>query len=196
MKKILFLVILFLFVFGVNAEKFEVDLYKCVDGDTAWFTYDNNNIKARFLAIDTPESTTKKEKYGYEASLFTCNKLKDASIIHLEYDKNSDKQDKYKRELVWVFVDDKLLQEQILKEGLGEVKYIYGDYKYLPILYKAEEKVKKEKINIWEDYNYFVEHYLIYIILLIGVLVYLIFPKTRKDLEKLYKKKVKNKLKL
>lgn len=37
-------------------SKKEVKLSKCVDGDTARFILNKEEIKARFLAIDTPES--------------------------------------------------------------------------------------------------------------------------------------------
>ena len=70
MKKILMFIGLFL-IGCINVfafEKQEVTLDKCVDGDTAWFILDGNKIKARFLAIDTPESTTKVEEYGKEAN--------------------------------------------------------------------------------------------------------------------------------
>ena len=135
MKKILFILTLF-FTFTINtyAKKLEVTLDKCVDGDTAWFNLDNERIKTRFLAINTPESTNKIEAYGKEASNYTCNMLTNAKKIEIEYDSNSDKFDKYDRHLVWVFVDDTLLQEKLLEEGLAEIKYIYGDYKYLPII--------------------------------------------------------------
>ena len=196
MKKILTIFLMFLFITNVYADKFEVTLHKCVDGDTAWFNYDGNNIKARFLAIDTPESTIKKEKYGKEASLFACNKLENANLIELEYDNNSDKVDKYDRELVWVFTDNELLQELILKEGLAQIKYIYVDYKYVDQLYKAEREAKKNQLNMWEEHNYFIENYLVYIILVIGIIIYLIYPKTRKNLEKLFKKQFKTNLKL
>ncbi len=197
MKKII-TIIFFMFIFTtyINATTIDVDLFKCVDGDTAWFTYQDKTLKARFLAIDTPESTTKKEKFGKEASLFTCNKLEKAKKISLEYDDASDKLDKYNRELVWVFVDNKLLQEEIVKEGLGKVYYIYGDYKYLDELYNAEKYAKKNKLNIWEDNNYFMEYYFIYVVLGVGTIIYLLFPKTRKDLEQLFKKKFKIKSKL
>lgn len=39
----------------VKDDKMSVELVKCVDGDTAWFKLEDEVIKARFLAIDTPE---------------------------------------------------------------------------------------------------------------------------------------------
>ena len=147
MKKISILMITLLVIFIpipiFASERINVNLNKCVDGDTAWFNLENKKIKARFLAIDTPESTIRVDPYGKEASEFTCNLLTNAAQIQIEYDDNSDKQDKYNRKLVWVFVDGKLLQEQVVKEGLAEVKYIYGDYKYLNDVNNALQEAKK-----------------------------------------------------
>ena len=149
MKKYLFVLItLFIFPISVFAKE-EVTLAKCVDGDTANFNLNGEVIKARFLAIDTPESTKEKEPYGKEASNYTCEALTKAKKIEIEYDPDSDKTDKYSRHLVWVFVDGELLQEKILAKGLAEVAYLYGDYKYTEDLQKVEAKAKEKKLNIW-----------------------------------------------
>ena len=146
MKKIIFFIAIFFSFFEIAfaQDKQVVELKKCVDGDTAWFYYNNN-------AINTPESTNKIEAYGKEASEYTCNRLMNAKKIELEYDDNSDLKDKYGRDLAWVFVDDSLLNKDIVENGYGEVKYIYGDYKYLSLIKEAEEKAKKNNVGIWKE---------------------------------------------
>lgn len=196
MKKLCFIIVCFFaLTFNIKAnERYTVTLNKCVDGDTAWFNLENNVIKARFLAIDTPESTKEIEPYGKEASSYTCGKLKNAQKIEIEYDKNSDKTDKYNRHLVWVFVNDHLLQLDLLKEGLAEVKYIYGDYSYLNDLKSAEEYAKINKLNMWKSeiksdsllYN------VIFFILIVGIII--IFKpnkRTTKKIINIYKKRMK-----
>ena len=138
MKKLLIIILLIIIPFNVYAyEKKAVTLNKCVDGDTAWFNLNEEKIKARFLAIDTPESTNKIEFFGKEASKYTCNKLKKANKIEIEYDENSNKYDKYNRNLVWVWIDNELLQNLIIENGYGKVAYLYGDYKYTALLKDA-----------------------------------------------------------
>ena len=195
MKKILFILTLF-FTFTINtyAKKLEVTLNKCVDGDTAWFNLDNERIKTRFLAINTPESTNKIEAYGKEASNYTCNMLTNAKKIEIEYDSNSDKFDKYDRHLVWVFVDDTLLQEKLLEEGLAEIKYIYGDYKYLDELKKVESTAKKNKVGMWSDSKDDYSIYLIIIGAIIIILVFIFSKKGRKKILRELKKETKKKL--
>lgn len=195
MKKILFILTLF-FTFTINtyAKKLEVTLDKCVDGDTAWFNLDNERIKTRFLAINTPESTNKIEAYGKEATNYTCNMLTNAKKIEIEYDSNSDKFDKYDRHLVWVFVDDTLLQEKLLEEGLAEIKYIYGNYKYLDEIKKVESTAKKNKVGMWSDSKDDYSIYLIIIGAIIIILVFIFSKKGRKKILRELKKETKKKL--
>ena len=205
MKKMSILMITLLVIFipipVLASQKISVTLNKCVDGDTAWFNEGNKKIKARFLAIDTPESTIRVEPYGKEASELTCNLLTNAAQIQIEYDDNSDKQDKYNRELVWVFVDGKLLQEQVVKEGLAEVKYIYGDYKYLDDVNNALQQAKKKKLNLWSDNE--TDNTYDYLIVGIGICVVVIMfflnktfrKKSIKKFKTLAKKEFKKSLK-
>ena len=143
--------VLCLTIFPVQAES--VKFSKCIDGDTADLSIDGEVKKVRFLAVDTPETkhpTKGEEPYGKEASNFTCEALKGAKKIKLEYeDKN--KEDKYGRVLAWVFTDDELLQARLVKTGLAKVAYIYDDYKYTDDLKDLEKKAKSEKLRIWND---------------------------------------------
>ena len=191
MKKLFLILIVLLIPYKVFAsERLEVTLDKCVDGDTAWVYLNNNPIKLRFLAIDTPESTNRIEKYGKEASEFTCNYLTNTSKIEIEYDNNSNKYDKYNRHLVWIFVDNKLLQDLIVKEGLAEIKYIYGDYKYLDTLNISLKEAKVKQLNLWSNnylfilFNYKITKEMLYITTTIVILtiIYIFNKKSRKKI--------------
>lgn len=162
LTKIVFeLIILLLFLIILNLydnEKIIVKLSSCVDGDTAKFVIDNETKTVRFLAIDTPESvhpTIEDEEFGYDASEYTCEILKKAKIITLEFDINSDKYDKYDRLLAWIFIDDVLLQNELIKIGYAEVAYLYGDYKYTDMLKKTEAIAKEKNLGIWYNGNWY-----------------------------------------
>ena len=148
------MILIILFVIYVEDNKrVELILDKCIDGDTAWFILDNERVKIRFLGIDTPESTNMIEEYGRDASDYTCSILKSANDIYLEYDMNSDKEDKYGRVLGWVFVDNNNFSELLLSEGYASVDYIYGDYLYIDDLCSAQEKAYYNKLGIWSIYD-------------------------------------------
>lgn len=198
MKKLFILIsIFFINCTSVYAsERIDVTLSKCVDGDTAWFIKDGEKIKARFLAIDTPESTTTIEEYGKEASEYTCNLLTEASKIEIEYDSNSNKIDKYNRELVWVFVDGELLQEKVIENGLAEVAYLYGDYKYTNILKTAQEEAKNNHVGMWNEYNEEDVNYNYIVVILVIILIICLFNKKfRKKVTSKVKKEIKKKYK-
>ncbi|WP_232818701.1 thermonuclease family protein [Exiguobacterium flavidum] len=132
----------------VLKAKYATRLVKCTDGDTATFSINGKQVKTRFLLIDTPESTTKKEPYGKEASAYTCKRLKAAKKITLELD-GKDKYDKYDRMLAWVWLDGKLLQEDITKAGLVEDFYDYGTYRYEGRVYNAMKYAKQHNKGMY-----------------------------------------------
>lgn len=174
MKKVL-LILLILLPFFVSAE--EVKFNKCIDGDTFKVVLDEKIVTVRLLAVDTPESVhpdKEKEYYGEEASEFTCNMVRNAKKIELEYDSNSDIYDKYDRLLAWVFIDGELLQDEIIKNGYGRVAYLYGDYKYTDILKKSEIYAQKNHLGIWVDNsNNSVIYVVIIIIITLSIIMYL-----------------------
>lgn len=152
MKKSILLILLSLtFITNVNAKKIKVELDKCIDGDTISIKSGEIYTKVRFLAIDAPE-IDKNEPYSLEAKEYLCNLIKNGKNLYLEYDNKSDKVDKYDRTLAWVWIDDTLLQTELVKNGYAKVAYLYDDYKYASDLKKIEEYAKDNKLNIWSEY--------------------------------------------
>lgn len=196
MKKLVLFIMLFMFSCNVYAKE-EVKFSKCVDGDTIKVLINNKEYTVRMLAIDTPESVHPKktvEYYGKEASDYTCDKVKNANKLELEYDNKSDKTDKYNRILAYVFVDGYLLEDLLVTNGYAEVAYLYDDYKYADLLKDKESVAKAKGIGIWneEERNKFNNNDVSLstkeIILLIGLGVALYFYK---KIDKKVKKSVK-----
>lgn len=123
-----------------NSAKYEGDgdkiLKQYVDGDTTHFWVpktisDDGILKARYIAVNTPESTGKVEPYGKIASNFTNTKLQSALAnggnILLESDSDDGKwnHDSYGRYLVWVWyqpekdAEYRNLNLELLQEGLA-----------------------------------------------------------------------------
>lgn len=213
MKKIKIVILLTLIILNTNVithvnakeEKETVTFSSCVDGDTAKVKLKNKIVTVRMLAIDTPETkhpTIGEEPWGKEASNFTCNKLENAKKIEIEYDPSSDKKDKYDRILGWIWVDDELLQDQIIKEGYAEVAYLYDDYKYTSLLQDHEAVAKANKKGLWseetpqttETTN--TEETINYIYLILAIITFIIiYAFGSKSTKKKIKTKLKNKIK-
>ena len=140
-------------VFAFNAvtnksSKVNAEFISCVDGDTFHATVNYKDEAIRLLAVDTPELKGS-EYYASEASDYLCNELKGAKKIEIEYEKKSDKYDKYGRLLAWVYIDSKLVQSTLISSGYAKVAYIYDDYKYVSELKALEVIAKEKKIGIW-----------------------------------------------
>ena len=209
-KKIIIIITIFLIGINFTYAKEQVQFSSCVDGDTIKITFNNKIYTVRMLAIDTPESVhpTKGVEYqGKEASEYTCNLIKNAKKIELEYDDNSDKTDKYDRLLAWVFVDDILLQKELVANGYAKIAYLYDDYKYTKELETNQELASAKSIGIWDkeaealynkknniEVNKSVEvsdNYSTKEIIIIGILLLIIVFVGDKTIKKKAKKKLK-----
>ena len=142
-----------------SSIKQEVTVKAYIDGDTTHFyvptsVSDSGVLKARYLAINTPESTGKIEEWGKKASNFTKTKLKEAESIIIESDDgkwNADSTgDRY---LVWVWYkpagseEYRNLNIEILQEGLA-IASNSGQNRYGSICLDAIAQAKAEKLHI------------------------------------------------
>lgn len=146
------LIISFLYIiqsYFLPINKVEVELSRCVDGDTAHFIVYEKDVTVRFLSIDAPESTNTFEAYGKVSAEYTCSRLENANVIELEFDRLADK-DKYDRQLAWVWVDDTLLQADLIKKGYAEVAYLYENYKYNNDLLELEKQAQSNRVGLWK----------------------------------------------
>lgn len=137
-----------------NTNKMKVELVATVDGDTAKFEMNRKQVTVRFLGINTKETVDPKrgeEAWGKEASNFTKEKLENATKIELEFDSHANEKDKYNRYLAWIWVDDELLQNWLVKLGLAETYMLQNNYKYAGMLQESEEVAKDSKLGIWSD---------------------------------------------
>ena len=137
-----------------DTNKIEVELVQTVDGDTAKFKMDGEQITVRFLGINTKETVDPEigeEAWGKEASDFTKEKLENATKIELEFDSIAEEKDNYDRYLAWIWVDDVLLQNLLVEKGLAENYMLQNNYKYAGMLQESEEVAKNNKLGIWSD---------------------------------------------
>ncbi|MFC6400651.1 thermonuclease family protein [Mammaliicoccus sciuri] len=135
-----------------TTDRIPVELAGTVDGDTAKFIYNGSQQSFRFLLIDTPETKHPrlgKQPFGQEASDRTKELLTNANKIEVEFDVGG-QTDKYQRYLAYIYVDGKMLNEILVREGLAKVAYVYPpNTRYLDQLESAQEKAKEEKLGIW-----------------------------------------------
>lgn len=122
------------------SKKLEVTVKMYIDGDTTHFYPKNKSdisslpekiqedgfIKARYSAVNTPESTGVIEEWGQKASDFTHEKLEKATSIIIETEEDDWALDSTsERYVLWVWylpqgaTDYRNLNLELLQEGLG-----------------------------------------------------------------------------
>ena len=113
-----------------STKKLEVTLKWHIDGDTTHFyvptTVDTTGVmKARYLAVNTPESTGKIEEWGKKASAFTEERITNAHSIIVESDDEDWNFDGNGRFLVWIWyqptegAEYRNLNLELLQNGLA-----------------------------------------------------------------------------
>ena len=147
---------------NMNSEtlKLEVTVEAFVDGDTTHFNVDSQDfptgrMKARYLGLNTPESTGKIEEYGKKASKFTREKLENASSIIVESDDGNWNVDSSGgRYLVWVWYRNsdsepyRNLNIELLQNGLAAA-YSTANNRYGTVAMAALNQAKEQKLNLY-----------------------------------------------
>lgn len=150
--------------------KQEVTVKLYIDGDTTHFNVPTSVsstgvLKARYLAINTPESTGKIEEYGKKASSFTREKLESATSIIIESDDNNWNLDSTGgRHLVWIWYksadseDYRNLNIEILQNGLA-IASNSANNRYGDVCMAAINQARAEKLHVYSgqkdpDYYY------------------------------------------
>lgn len=145
----------------------ECTLGHTTDGDTSTFILKSGgSITARYLAIDTPESTAGYEKWGKAASIWNDSILSKATSIVVESNASTPEKDSNgTRYLVYIWY--KLEGDtEYTNLNLETVEMGYSNYtgtasscKYNETFVKAQEKAKKAKKGVFgkDDDMYYPE---------------------------------------
>ena len=137
----------------------EATVTKHVDGDTfyAKMKSDGKEYKIRLIGVNCPESTTKIQPYGKEASAYTKKKLM-GKKVYLE--KDAGNKDKYGRLLRYCWLskptsgDDKEASKKmfnaiLVTEGYAQVMTIQPNVKYQSLFVKLQRVAKESNKGLW-----------------------------------------------
>ena len=147
-----------------------VTVHTFIDGDTVHFNVpesvnETGVLKARFLAVNTPESTGRVEEYGKAAAAFTKERLQQAASILVESDTGQWNIDSTGgRYLVWVWYKPqgsavyRNLNIELLQEGLAQ-PYSAANNRYGSVCTQALNQAKALKLKLYSgqkdpDYYY------------------------------------------
>ena len=146
-----------------ETKKQEVTVKQFVDGDTTHFNVpeeiiETEVLKARYLGVNTPESTGSIEKWGKQASNFTKEKLSHAKSIIVESDDanwNFDNTTSHRCLcFVWYQPEDgsdyRNLNLELLQEGYA-IANNSGGNRYGETMLKAIDQAKERLLRVYSN---------------------------------------------
>jgi len=126
---------------------------RVTDGDTIELS---NGEIVRYIGIDTPE-VREKDGSGWiykpmpfaEKAKDLNRKLVEGKSVKLEFDVQ--KHDKYKRLLAYVYAEDKMVNIDLVKEGLAMIYTYPPNVKYSQMFLDAQREARDNKRGLWID---------------------------------------------
>jgi micrococcal nuclease len=125
----------------------EYNVERVVDGDTILLA---NRARVRLIGVNAPESVKPDhpvEPWGPEASQFTHRFLA-GGLVRLEFDQ--ERLDQYGRWLAYVWVGDRLLNEELVRAGLARVEFQYSYRSAMKTRFRhAQDEARAAHRGIW-----------------------------------------------
>ena len=133
----------------------EAVVRRVVDGDTIELL---DGRRVRYLGIDTPEVRRRAgvgegwvvdpEPFAEEATAFN-RRLIEGRRAHLEYDRQT--HDRFGRILAYVYVEDVMVNAELLRAGLAEPLILPPNVKYSEHFQRLAEQARLEQRGLWKD---------------------------------------------
>ena len=123
---------------------------KVVDGDTLEVRVGNRNETVRLLGIDTPETVHPDkpvECFGPEASARTKDLLPRGAKVRIERD--AEARDHFGRLLLYVYIDDQMVNELLLREGLARPLSIEPNTTHAAKFQGAADEARTANVGLW-----------------------------------------------
>lgn len=144
MRRTIVLLILAVLISGCvdqqSVAKELVEVSRVIDGDTIQLV---DGRRVRLISINAPEEN---EFYYNESKDYLEQLVKGKEV---ELDIFGD--DKYGRLLAHVYIDNTLINLEIVKNGFAHTYFVSPDEKFYLEFKKAEKEAQEEKVGIWKS---------------------------------------------
>ncbi len=125
-----------------------VQVWRVIDGDTVELI---DGTKVRLIGVDTPElarAGQPAEPLAQEAAQFTKQFLA-SGPVRLQMDPY-ERLDRYGRRLAYVWVADRMLNEELLLAGLARARLEFGYSETMKLRFaQAEQQAKQARRGLW-----------------------------------------------
>lgn len=145
---------------GIEAIGWKARVVKVADGDTVTVVFDglkpdfcSDKERVRLIGINSTEMNFGKnippEQYAEKAKEYAEKTLLGKDVI-LSFDSVSDHKDRYGRLLCYVWIDGKLFNEMIVRDGLA---YYYNKFqfegRFMKRINTAQRSAQFDKVGLW-----------------------------------------------
>ncbi|MBB3038725.1 thermonuclease family protein [Hoyosella altamirensis] len=125
---------------------------RVIDGDTVRVLIEGDSVRVRLIGVDAPETNHPQlpvQCFGYEATEH-ARRLVDGARVYLEYDPSQGRQDRFGRELAFLwFGSNRLLNYELIRDGFA-FEYTYGDaYHYQTLFKQAQRAADSGDRGLW-----------------------------------------------
>lgn len=132
--------------------RFPAHISAVVDGDTVKLNYQGKVQSIRMIGVDTPETKDRRKPvqcFGLEASAFTKKTLLDQDVM-VAHDPTQDTLDRYQRPLLYIWLSDgRLFNQLLIQEGYA-FEYTYNiPYQYQDAFKAAENDARSASRGLW-----------------------------------------------
>jgi len=121
---------------NVNSSRETAVVLRVVDGDTIELS---DKRKVRYIGVNAPEMTDKRAEILCFAKMAKAENQKLVEGKTIEMEKDVSETDKYDRLLRYVWIDNQMVNETLIKEGLAKTATYPPDVKYKQLFLDAEK---------------------------------------------------------
>jgi micrococcal nuclease len=145
------LVVLALALPAVAQSTLEGTVTRIVDGDTIHVRVGGHLEKVRYIGVNTPEvhHPRKGEEPGGRAAAAVNRDLVDGRRVRLELDTQS--RDRYGRLLAYVWVDDTMINAELVRRGFAQVMTIPPNVRHQSLFLKLQREAREAGRGLWAD---------------------------------------------
>lgn len=129
----------------IITNKEEVLITRIIDGDTI---VDSQDRKIRLIGINTPELDKNNKLFCFANK--SSSRVSDLILNKKVYlEKDISDVDKYQRLLRYVWLEDKMINQILLEEGLAQVSTYAPDIKYQETFLEIQQKSRENNLGLW-----------------------------------------------
>lgn len=134
-----------------NSDFISARILRVIDGDSVVVEIEGKNYEVRYIGIDAPEISDldKPAEFMAEEALEKNKELVSGKIVKLE--KDVSETDKYDRLLRYVYMEDVMINAELVRLGYAYAKPYPPDVKYDDLLLKCQREAKENKLGLWSQ---------------------------------------------